>query len=306
MTEWISSNNTGGFMRPVSGFVALAVLPFCSSCSGAATTAAKPGPDSRLGTNSEAGADSQAAADVASQEDSSSAQADSGATDGPGGDASSALSGVYTGYIESFMFPDGSDTIVFTLTFNDDGTVTGTVRFGTAPLLAPPTDASVGYPPGYGDGIGPPGPPAAPREGFAFTVLSGTYMMAPRLQLQVEPNELWKQWCGLQTTIYPFCNCGQTSCGNYACLPNGATTSGTNGCQVMPCTQTQPIVVDCGKFYLCDVGGPCVCTATGCTVVVGPAGSIKFDTQLISGSINGSVTGLDNGQILSVHLTKMQ
>jgi hypothetical protein len=42
---------------------------------------------------------------------------------------------VYTGYIESFMFPDGSDTIVFTLTFNDDGTVTGTVRFGTAPLL---------------------------------------------------------------------------------------------------------------------------------------------------------------------------
>jgi hypothetical protein len=136
-------------------------------------------------------------------------------------------------------------------------------------------------------------------------VLSGTYMMAPRLQLQVEPNELWKQWCGLQTTIYPFCNCGQTSCGNYACLPNGETTSGTTGCQVTPCTQTQPIVVDCGKFYLCDVGGPCTCTATGCTVVVGPAGSIKFDTQLISGGINGSVTGLYNGQILNIHLTKM-
>jgi hypothetical protein len=134
--------------------------------------------------------------------------------------------------------------------------------------------------------------------------------MAPRLQLQVEPNELWKQWCGLQTTIYPYYNGAQSGCGpllHYACLPNGATMFGTSGCQVTPCTQTQPIVVDCGKFYLCGSMGPspCTCTQTSCTVVVGPTGSIAFDTQLIAGGINGSVTGLMGGQVLNVHLTRM-
>jgi hypothetical protein len=56
----------------------------------------------------------------------------------------SPLSCVYAGYIESFQFPDGSDSVTLTLSFNVDGTVTGTVQFGSAPLLAPPTDPNVG------------------------------------------------------------------------------------------------------------------------------------------------------------------
>ncbi len=228
----------------------------------------------------------------------------------------SALSGVYSGYIEGFMFSDGSDNLSFTLTFNDDGTVTGTVRFGAAPLLAPPTDPNVGYPPGYGDG--PTGPQQS-LEGFSYTVLSGTYVVAPRLQLHVDQNELWKQWCDLQTTIYPLydgcdvpapaASCASSGCGNllgYSCLPNGATVFGTS-CSVTPCTQTQPVPVDCGKFDLCGVRslgtGTCMCTQTSCTVVVGS--SIAFDTQLIAGGINGSVTGLMGGQVLNVHLTRM-
>jgi hypothetical protein len=84
----------------------------------------------------EAGVDAQAEADASAQPEGTAAQSDSGSVDvSAANDGPSALSGVYSGYIESFMFPDGSDTLVFTLTFNDDGTVTGTVRFGTAPLL---------------------------------------------------------------------------------------------------------------------------------------------------------------------------
>jgi hypothetical protein len=301
-------------MRRGNGFFAVVMsLVFCS-CGGAAKSSGPSGPDAAPEASVEAGVDAQAEADASAQPEGTAAQSDSGSVDvSAANDGPSALSGVYSGYIESFMFPDGSDTLVFTLTFNDDGTVTGTVRFGTAPLLGPPTDASVGYPPGYGEMYMGAFGPQAPLEGFSFTVLSGTYMMSPRLQLQVDPRELWKQWCELQTTIYPYYNGAQTGCGpllGYACMPNGVTggaTGGGNGCQDTPCNQTQPIPVDCGKLTLCAFGpGPCTCTSTSCTVVVGPMGSIAFDTQLVAGGINGSVTGLDNGQILSVHLTKMQ
>ncbi|HEY8091570.1 MAG TPA: hypothetical protein VIF09_27080, partial [Polyangiaceae bacterium] len=113
-----------------------------------------------------------------------------------GGDGASPLSGTYKGYIESFKFPDGSDTVVMTLAFATDGTVTGTVFFGDGPALAPPTDSDVGYPPGL-ESQGQPTLPDDLLEGFAFTVLTGKYP-SPRLTLGVDPGELWKQWCGLQ------------------------------------------------------------------------------------------------------------
>ena len=59
-------------------------------------------------------------------------------------DAGASLSGTYKGYIQSFMFPDGTDTVVMTLAFAADGTVTGTVFFGTGPVLAPPTNPERG------------------------------------------------------------------------------------------------------------------------------------------------------------------
>jgi hypothetical protein len=215
---------------------------------------------------------------------------------------------VYSGYIESFMFPDASDTLLFTLTFHDDGTVTGTVRFGNAPLIAPPTDPNVGYPPSYQPGSNPL-PPTL--EGFSYSVVSGTYM-APRLQLQVVTAELWKQWCELQTTIYPRFNSGAgAGCGEmlgYGCLPNvGGGGAPGGGCQWFSCDKPTPTAVDCGKLWLCGFmgPGPCTCTSTSCTVVVGPTGTIKFDTQLVQAGVNGSVTGLMDAQVLNVHLTRM-
>jgi hypothetical protein len=216
----------------------------------------------------------------------------------------SALSGVYSGYIESFMFPDGSDEVKMTLSFNADGTVTGTVFFGNGPALAPPTDPNVGYPPGVQGGLGP--ATYSPTD-FAYTILNGTYM-APRLQLQIETQEIFKAWCQLQTQIYEVCNCGSSGCGDFSCLPNSATMTGGSSCAIEPCGQTQFMAVDCGKLSLCSPGGPCKCTAAGCTVQVGPMGDVAFDTQVTPAAINGSVTGLTEmgvaANLFNVHLTE--
>jgi hypothetical protein len=219
---------------------------------------------------------------------------------------------VYSGYIEGFKFQDGSDAVKMTLSFNADGTVTGTVFFGNGPALPPPTDANVGYPPGAQVQGDPPGVYSFSPTDFAYTILKGTYA-APRLQLQVDTKEVFKAWCELQTQIYMSCNCGPgPGCGStfsYACLPNSATMLGGTNCAIMPCGQTQWTSIDCGKLTLCSTGSPCTCTATSCTVQVGPMGDVAFDTQVTPGAINGSVTGLSEagvaaGQTFNVHLTQ--
>jgi len=188
------------------------------------------------------------------------------------------------------------------LTFASDGTVHGTVVFGDAAPLAPPTDPNVGYPPGFGTGA------ASITEGFDFTVLNGTYA-APRLTLQVQRSEVWKKWCELQTEIYPQYNgVSDGSCGpliGYGCLPNAATETGST-CAWSSCDHKSWTPIDCGKLELCGGHGVgvCTCTATSCTVPVGPTGDVSFDAQLAAGTMNGSTTGLSGSQVLNVRLTR--
>ncbi len=258
--------------------------------------------------------------DGSSQGPDGSAQQPDGATQGP--DATppgNPLSGTYKGYIESFMFPDGSDTIAMTLTFGASGAVTGTVFFGDAPVLAPPTDPERGLSAGGNSKRTRHLPPGRPSTS---TVLQGTYM-APRLQLQVDPQELWQKWCQIQTTIYPQYNSpggggdsgpepapegGPTGCGplvGYGCLPAVGYSEGPMGCTWSSCQQPGSTPVDCGKLQLCNFGGPCSCTATGCTVQVGPTGGVSFDMQLVAGALDGSTEGfLEFQGVLNVHLTK--
>ena len=218
----------------------------------------------------------------------------------------------FTGYIESYKFPDGSDTVVMKLTFANGGTITCTVRFGAAPDLPPATDPNATYPPGF--------PNAAmdwPFEGFDFTVLGGTYAAPPRVQLSIGIGEVWKHWCEIQTTIYPLYALGSATdggCGTvsgYGCLPNdvGGTRGGTGGenCTWYDCAYPTPQSIDCGKLFLCTLGpsGICSCTASSCTIPIpltGP-GDTAFDMQLTSGALDGSVTGLDKSPH-NVHLTR--
>jgi hypothetical protein len=248
-----------------------------------------------------------------------STQRPDGSSQGPDATApGNPLSGIYKGYIESFMFPDGSDTVAMTLMFGAGTTVTGTVFFGNAPVLAPPSDPNVGYPPGDNNpNVGS----TSLLEGFNFTVLQGTYT-APRLQLQVDPQELWQKWCQIQTTIYPRYNSaggggdsgpepvpegGPPGCGaleGYGCLPSIGFSQGENGCTWGSCQQPGSTPVDCGKLQLCMFGGPCSCTATSCTVQVGPMGGLTFDMQLVGGALDGSTDGIGSQGVLNVHLTK--
>ncbi len=245
----------------------------------------------------------------ASSGDGSSGGGSSGGSSGSssGSTGSNPLSGTYKGYLESFMFPDGSDTVVMTLTFAAAGTVTGTIFFGDGPPLAPPTDPSVGYPPGFRD-QGSTLPASALLEGFDFTILDGTYT-APRLQLGFDPGQLWTKWCELQTS-YPYCNCPNGSDGgcpsgsSYACLPNSATGQSGFTCNYTPCGDSMPMPIDCGRLALCDMQVvACTCTATGCTVPVPAVGGITFDMQLNAGALDGSETGISSS-VLNVHLTK--
>ena len=264
------------------------------------------------------------------------ASADSEAAAGDGGSTYS--SGIYTGTIEGFMFPDGSNTVTLNLVFATDGTVTGTANFGTAAMLAPPTDPDATYPPGYGEafpltlfGFTHTDPPL---EGFTFTVLNGT-LAGSELQLQVQVSELWTQWCALQTTVYPTYNgtsaMGQDgdagsivgdggTCGDfrgYACTPFGSSSNPTGdgpSCQVGTCYQASPLTFDCGKLDLCWSGtAECACTSTGCTVApVDRFGRVTFDLQLGDDAgtttASGTVTGVtySSSQTMSVYFTETQ
>jgi len=218
--------------------------------------------------------------------------ADSGANDAPT-DTSTTLTGTWVGYIEGFQFMDGSSAATMTLV--QSAAVTGTVYFGVGQPLAPPTDPTLGYPPSGLDA----------REGFAFAALNVTYV-APHLTLQIQASQIWKQWCELQTTIYPDYN-GESDggCGNllgYNCLPNVAFEEGTF-CAWSSCDHPLWSNIDCGKLALCGSSGPCQCTATSCTVPVATVGGIAFDMQLGATALDGTVTGLD-AQAHNVHLTR--
>lgn len=239
----------------------------------------------------------------------SSGSGSGGSSSGSGGgfcepDASSPClpSGTYTGYIESFTFPDGSDTLSMTIVANENaGAVTGTMVYGNAPMLAPPTSGDVGYPPGIAQ------TPVAPLEGFAFTIVGGTYGGA-RLQVGVVQNELWKAWCELETPVPQYNGASDGGCGpllGYGCLGDVSTEQGTNGCMVQSCQQASPVPIDCGKMKLCTVNGleVCTCTASACDVPVVAPGGIAFDMQFAPGHLDGTVKGLDDGQIHNVHLT---
>ncbi len=261
----------------------------CFACGGNITSTSAPN-DGGLSDRSSSGSSSGGSSGGSS--------GSSGSSSGGADAAANPLSGKYTGYIESFMFPDGSDVVVMNLSFAGDGTITGTVYFGTGTPLAPATDPNVGYPPGFTGG-------QTPLEGFEFTIIGGTYT-APRVQLSIQSTELWKQWCEIQTMIYPQYNSASTGCGpllGYGCLPNVGFMGGASGCSWTSCDHPNPTPIDCGKLSLCTpLGGVCTCTMTACTVPTPAKGDIAFDMQLASGKLDGSVTGL--GALYNVHLTQ--
>ena len=167
---------------------------------------------------------------------------------------------VWDGYAEAFSFwPDGSDRVRVTI----DGSGQGTVEIGDAALLAPPTDPNLGFPPDSAPFKQPvvsgKGTQTALFEGFLYP-LHAAAVNTDRIQLGLDPNDVYTTWCPLQTS-YP----AQPGTDfPYACLPlNGATYIPDQGCFVTQADGTTQSV-DCTKLNLC-LNMACSCTATACT-----------------------------------------
>jgi hypothetical protein len=213
--------------------------------------------------------------------------------------ASSPIDGVWQGYIESFKLPSGSDQLTASISVSATGAVMGTLVFGGYPAtLPPPTDPNVGYPPDFR-----PERTMVVAESFAYDVLQGTSTgSAPtRVVVKIQPSQVWKQWCELQTEIYEWPSSGGGP-SMYGCLPNWGFTSGSVCSQPDPATG-ESVPRDCGKLSLCVVTMQCRCTKTGCTVPLDSPG-LALDMSISGDSATGTInlgTGTTN-----VHLKKVK
>ena len=239
---------------------------------------------------------------------SSASSGSSSAGGSSGGVPGNSLDGVWTGYIENYMFPSGSNVVTMTLSLSGSlekfggaltNTVTGTIVFGNGKTLPPATDPNVDYPPGYG--LTPSGGPVAPfvpppfgGEGFVYTIDMGTFD-GLQLHARVITVELWKTWCALQTSYLV-----QAQPATYGCLPGsgcGGSPGGVGG--GWTCAVTNPLTpatvpADCGKcFVLCDGPPqfrPCDCDANGCTLTTAQSDA-TFDMAVAGLKADGTMTG---------------
>jgi hypothetical protein len=200
----------------------------------------------------------------------------------------------WTGYLENYKLPSGSDAIVLEITSGNAAVLTGTVVLGSR-VLAPATDPNVGYPPGYTGIV-----QSFAGEGFTYHLRNGVRTDA-RLVFGLDEIELWGGWCALQT---PY----EVGPDHYECLPNTGTEGLYDKC-FLHFDDGGVSQIDCGKMTLCTLTRPCHCTANGCTSgtnsgSVGLA-TLSFDLAIAGDAANGTVVGLGGGSgPVNVHLTR--
>lgn len=189
--------------------------------------------------------------------------------------------GSWDGYAEAYNFqPDGSDRV--RLTIAADGT--GTVEVGNEALVAPPTDPSVGYPPGSEPALGYDVNTTPISEAFLYPIYN-PQVQTSRIQFGLKPNDFYAAWCGIQTSYYILTGWmgsgisdppggpdgGLVPTYGYSCVPGSGGGSSGTGADQQCYAQSDSVdggytntPVDCGKFNLC-LEGVCTCTANGCT-----------------------------------------
>jgi hypothetical protein len=206
--------------------------------------------------------------------------------------AGAAASGgqTYIGYLENYMLLSGSDAASLTLSIAADGTVTGQVLFGGLPLLTPPTNPNVSYPPSGNYNVYPGSYQGDVYEHFNFSLEKGTFdPVLDRLRFSVDTNEIFAQWCELQTSdICDWDNEGTSEAG--VCTVGNSMTGQTR------------VISDCSEYYLCSIFHPCDCSANHCCEI--PTTSpLSFDMQVSGTHIDGSVVGLGNDPI-NIHFVQ--
>jgi hypothetical protein len=179
--------------------------------------------------------------------------------------------GHWTGYVEDFTFPSGSDALDVTLRVSDDGSLSGEVIFGAHTVPAPPTDGTVGWPP---DGN--------LFEGFVHE-LTDVRWSALRLQINVASGQPLGPWCRLQQSYRLAPDFDIWRCG-----PNVPSGRGPEGCHLD--YPSGPVFVDCGWMELCVGSSGCGCTESGCDA--NPSETItSMDIALRGNEGDGSTSG---------------
>ncbi len=238
-----------------------------------------------------------------------------GAPDG-GGDASalSTFMGSWAGYAEATAFaPDGTDRVQLVI-----GTsLTGTLGIGSEAPFSAATDPNVGYPP-----ASDPADTSGLWEGFLYPIHASS-ITGSRLQLGLDPSDIYATWCGLQTPVL-WWQAQTTPDGGvqnfYSCVPNWGT--GSSGlpdggadagpaCALFPPDGGASVPIDCEKLALCDPGSVCSCGATSCASRAVPAGTplnqYPADLDVTLDGTRTMLTGTlatPSGTRLNVHLTK--
>jgi hypothetical protein len=185
--------------------------------------------------------------------------------------------GQWTGYVENFSFPSGSDAIQLSFAVSGNG-LTGTVILGQGSPPPPATDPDAPWPVGW----------PAPSEGFRYArTIEGFAYTAhdirsenQRIRFTVLLTDAYLPWCALQTTY-------RDAQGNFACMPNVGWSNDGSGQCVLNTTPTT--TVPCARIDMCVPGGTiCACSAQGCVSAEGMPTS--FDIALRGGVGDGSMS----------------
>lgn len=232
-----------------------------------------------------------------------------GSTQAAGGQLSDYAAN-WDGYVEAYAFqPSGSDRVRLTLDVHGQGTL----QVGDGPQLPPATDPNVGYPVGIA-GTDIETIAFTLGEGFAYPV-HAAQIQSNRIQLGLDPADLFTDWCALQTTLFPanpspplFSPTSAADArGPYSCTPqsvgavivDGGSDGGADG-GGLPCGYTGSDggahLVDCNKEILCNIG-VCTCTSTACASTQAPAGTSPaeyfneldgalMDQSMLTGTLN--------------------
>jgi hypothetical protein len=174
--------------------------------------------------------------------------------------------GTWTGYSELPRNPSGSNAVRLVISHATGQRVCGTITFGREAAPWPlATDSEVAYPPDLATDLQLSfGTYLARLEGLPRTITRG-WVGLPRVTFRASFAQ-WKDWCRLQTSY----RCEDVATAEYYCVPasgSGGLAPRVNYEEGLGCVtdyKGEKRTVDCAKAMLC-VGGPCTCTATGCT-----------------------------------------
>ncbi len=178
----------------------------------------------------------------------------------------------WEGYVEASDFSDGSDQVKLTL----DATGNGTLEIGDSTPLPPITDRDATP---YGVKLHA---MSALVPGVSYAIHAATVESA-RIRFSVNPHEVDRDWCALQTSYPANFDNGVTV---YACVPPDGShrTTGRTRQQLCHPSWSPPPVgrFFCSTYFGCtSFPGPnlCSCDAQGCSVFEYPGTGYGFSCQ---------------------------